>query len=289
MNALTTLDFEEKPVRVVEIDGAPWFVGKDVCAALEIGDHHQALERLDPDEIGRYNLPTYSRGNPDTKIISEPGCYRLIFTSRTEPAERFKRWLAHDVLPALRKTGAYFLEAIEGPRKGWPTAVEESAMAAMLNAIAKIRGPEAANDYYDRSPFPKLRGRAAPSELIEAQPAPGIASEPLRLLLEARLLGGKTVCQTVHDARHGDERAHARLLAAGILAAVPNKHRGFVAIAGSSEIAEEVFERTRWRKGWMAALAKLSGAKRPTEPLNFGTVPRRCVLLPITLFEECAQ
>jgi len=98
--------FESTVVRVVTIDGEPWFVGNDVCKALGISDARQAVDRLDDDERGVCIVPTPS-GNQKMRCINEPGLYRLIFTSRVEAAERFKRWLAHDVLPALRKTGRY--------------------------------------------------------------------------------------------------------------------------------------------------------------------------------------
>eukprot|EP01037_Dinobryon_pediforme_P020635 gene20635-21309_t len=99
---------------MVEKDAAPWFVGKDVCTVLEIRDHNQALDRLDDDERGGYIVPTPS-GDQSMIIISEPGVYRLVFTSRKPIAERFKRWLAHDVLPSIRKTGSYSGGPAESP------------------------------------------------------------------------------------------------------------------------------------------------------------------------------
>lgn len=96
----------EHLVRQVDIQSELWFVGMDVCRVLGIRDHHQALERLDEDERGRYIIPTPS-GDQDMIVVSEAGVYRLVFTSRKPIAERFKRWLAHDVIPAIRKTGSY--------------------------------------------------------------------------------------------------------------------------------------------------------------------------------------
>jgi prophage antirepressor-like protein len=110
MTDLTTFDFDGAAVRTTEINDDPWFVGKDVCRALGLSNHSDALARLDEDErtdgvgitdpIGREQNPI---------LISEPGVYRLIFTSRVPAAERFKRWLAHDVLPALRREGKYVM------------------------------------------------------------------------------------------------------------------------------------------------------------------------------------
>lgn len=115
MSAIAIFDFDDRSVRSLMIDGEPWFVGKDICACLGIADHHQALSRLDEDEVGSgCNVPTPS-GTQPMKIISEPGVYRLVFTSRSEAAERFKRWLAHDVLPAIRRTGRFEAETSAVP------------------------------------------------------------------------------------------------------------------------------------------------------------------------------
>ncbi len=111
---MRVFDFDNEPVRATMIDGEPWFVGRDVCRILGIDNESQALSRLDDDErrdgvciidpIGRQQTPI---------LISEPGVYNLVFTSRSEIAKRFKRWLAHEVLPALRKTGLYNMAAEE--------------------------------------------------------------------------------------------------------------------------------------------------------------------------------
>jgi prophage antirepressor-like protein len=104
---IQVFDFEDCAVRTVTgPDGNWWFVGADVCRALTIGNSRDALSRLDEDEKGVGITDTLG-GRQQMTIISEPGLYRLIFTSRVDAAERFKRWLAHDVLPALRKTGRY--------------------------------------------------------------------------------------------------------------------------------------------------------------------------------------
>lgn len=96
----------ESLVRVIIRDGDPWFVGVDVCRILGITKHEQALGRLDADERGTCPIGTPG-GNQSMIIASEPGLYRLIFRSSKPEAERLKRWLAHDVLPALRKTGRF--------------------------------------------------------------------------------------------------------------------------------------------------------------------------------------
>lgn len=82
------------------------FVGVDVCRVLGIAKHHQTLNRLDPDERGTCIVGTPG-GDQEMIVVWEPGLYRLMFTSRKPVAERFKRWLAHEVIPSLRRTGHY--------------------------------------------------------------------------------------------------------------------------------------------------------------------------------------
>lgn len=106
MNAVVNFAFEENLVRVVDLDGEPWFVGKDVCHALGISKYRDALATLDQDEGRPVQVDTLG-GNQDMIGVSEPGVYRLVFRSRKPEAERFKRWLAHEVLPAIRRTGSY--------------------------------------------------------------------------------------------------------------------------------------------------------------------------------------
>ncbi len=108
MNAIATFDFEDAPVRTVEIDGEPWFIGKDVCRCLGIANHNDALSRLAEDER-KNGVGTTDPVREDKLVVAvnEPGVYRLIFESRKPEAERFRRWVFHNVLPAIRRTGRY--------------------------------------------------------------------------------------------------------------------------------------------------------------------------------------
>ena len=108
MTALIPFVFEEQLVRAVERHGVPWFVGKDVCHCLGLKNTNDALGGLDNDEKGVATTDPLAPGGEQTVIvISEPGVYRLVFRSRKPEAERFKRWLAHEVLPKLRRDGAF--------------------------------------------------------------------------------------------------------------------------------------------------------------------------------------
>lgn len=91
-------------VRTAIINGEPWFVAADVCKALDIQNPTDAIKKLDDDEKARLNLGL--RGG-DTNVVNEPGLYSLVLGSRKPEAKAFKRWITHEVIPAIRKTGGY--------------------------------------------------------------------------------------------------------------------------------------------------------------------------------------
>ena len=98
-------------VRTILLDGEPWFVAADVCKALEIGNNRAAVSRLDEDERAAVTITdTSSNGvtqNREMTVINEPGLYSLILTSRKPEAKAFKRWITHEVIPTIRRHGAY--------------------------------------------------------------------------------------------------------------------------------------------------------------------------------------
>lgn len=131
MSSIVTFNFVTSSVRVVTIDGNPWFIGKDVCEALSIANHNDALGRLDDDERRGVAI-TDPLGIEQTAIaINESGLYSLILTSRKPEAKKFKKWVTAEVLPAIRKTGRY--EA-EPPRPGIP----DERWREILNLIHAI-------------------------------------------------------------------------------------------------------------------------------------------------------
>lgn len=93
-------------VRTVQLDGEPWFVAKDVCTALDITRTDSALRALDDDEKGTHLVSTPG-GRQKVSIVNEPGLYALIGQSRKPEAKAFRRWVNHEVLPAIRQTGGY--------------------------------------------------------------------------------------------------------------------------------------------------------------------------------------
>lgn len=132
----------ERLVRMIDKDGEPWFVAADVCAALDVRNPRDAVERLDEDEKGVVTADTLG-GPQSLNIVSEAGVYRLVFTSRKPVAERFKRWLAHEVIPALRKTGTYGTKAFEMPSAD-EAREDDSLKIRKVNACRPIFGNQAA-------------------------------------------------------------------------------------------------------------------------------------------------
>ena len=104
MNALSVFSFQENhPVRVVLVNGEPWFVANDICFALNIQNVTQAISRLDDDERSMFNIGRQG----DANIVSESGLYTLILRCRDAvkqgtTAWRFRKWVTNEVLPAIR-------------------------------------------------------------------------------------------------------------------------------------------------------------------------------------------
>jgi len=106
-------------VRVVMRDGEPWFIAADICRALDVDNNRQAVSRLDEDEKGVI-LNDTNRGKRSMAVISEPGLYALVLGSRKPEAQSFRRWITHEVLPAIHQEGAYMTperlhEVLEDP------------------------------------------------------------------------------------------------------------------------------------------------------------------------------
>ena len=111
-NSLQLFENTDWKVRVVMRDGEPWFVAKDVCECLDLGNPSQAIARLEDDE--RWLISNEAlRANGETAVVSEPGLYSLVLGSRKPEAKAFKRWVTHEVLPSIRKTGGYGIRTVD--------------------------------------------------------------------------------------------------------------------------------------------------------------------------------
>ena len=104
MNELKVFENEEfGQVRTVIKKDEPWFVASDICRALDLSNPSVAVSRLDEDERTKFNLGRQGA----TNCVNEFGLYSLILASRKPNAKKFKRWITHEVLPSIRKTGGY--------------------------------------------------------------------------------------------------------------------------------------------------------------------------------------
>jgi prophage antirepressor-like protein len=157
----------EHLVRQIEKQGELWFVAPDVCRVLGVKNVSDAVDRLDEDEKGIVTIETPG-GDQAVNAVSEAGVYRLVFTSRKPIAERFKRWLAHDVIPKIRKTGSYG-PAVEDagpameqrPFPDWPME-ELRTKRGVVDMYRMLYGCMAAQWVSPQMGFP-----APPIELVE--------------------------------------------------------------------------------------------------------------------------
>ena len=114
-------------VRSVLKDGAPWFVAVDVCKALGLNQVTRAMSRLDSDEGGLLEVPHPQNADKTIEInaVSEAGLYHLILCSKKPEARAFKRWITHEVIPSIRKHGAYMTDAILSRMDEHPELISE--------------------------------------------------------------------------------------------------------------------------------------------------------------------
>lgn len=120
-------EFGNVRVRMDE-EGRPWFVAKDVCMALGIANHKDAISVLDDDEKSGVGISDPHGREQETLVISESGLYALILRSRKPLAKKFRRWVTDEVLPTIRKTGSY------GVSSGQPALAEYEEKIAGLEA-----------------------------------------------------------------------------------------------------------------------------------------------------------
>lgn len=158
--ALQSFGFEGQTVRVMDRRDAPWFVAQDVCACLEIGNHRQAVSRLDEDERDAVTTSDAIGRMQEQVIISESGLYALIFKSRKQAAIRFRKWVTSEVLPALRRTGHYNLAAAND------TPLQQMSLddmerlrvgMAVVNTACRTWGIPAGRTVWERLGLPDVR------------------------------------------------------------------------------------------------------------------------------------
>ncbi len=143
MNELQTFKNQEfGSVRTLVINNEPWFIGKDVADVLGYKNQRDAISKhVDSEDKNTVAIHDgITRGNPNQTIINESGLYALIFGSKLESAQKFKRWVTSEVLPALRKTGQYQVKELSGQELMAKALIEaQSVLAAKDKQIEQMK------------------------------------------------------------------------------------------------------------------------------------------------------
>ena len=147
--------FEEHTLRVLLIDEAPWWVASDICALLDLHNPTRALAKLDVDQFALHPLKGL-RGDGLANIVSESGMWTLVLRSDKPQARRVRRWLTDEVLPQLRRTGAYAFPGHMLPADPAPSAMLAAQVAAVREA-RRLYGMAGARALWVRLGLPDLQ------------------------------------------------------------------------------------------------------------------------------------
>ena len=195
--------FEDQPIRILQDEnGEPLFVASDVCKALDISNVSNVLSRLDDDEKDDLTLADVTGRMQKTAVITEPGLYNLIIRSDKPKAKDFKRWITHEVIPAIRKTGGYAMQSknanpLEALRQMVETLIAQDRRlnehdTRIGNLEAHVQ-PEV--EYFTVIGYFRKRGLQSPSH----NQAISIGQQAARLSKERGYSTGKT-----SDPRYGE-------------------------------------------------------------------------------------
>lgn len=127
-------------IRALSIDGEPWFVGKDVALALGYEKPTDAVRKhVDAEDRGISKMETPS-GKQDMTVINESGLYSLVLSSKLPSAKAFKRWVTHEVIPTIRKTGGYVNDTSAFVNAYFPelSETQKSVIGAMLDESRRM-------------------------------------------------------------------------------------------------------------------------------------------------------
>ncbi|MBU3828893.1 MAG: phage antirepressor, partial [Candidatus Lactobacillus pullistercoris] len=136
-NQIQLFNFEDQQVRTLRIDGEPYFVGKDVAEILGYSNTRDALRKhVDREDkkseiVKASQMSQNATGYMSVDLITESGVYALIFGSKMPNAKKFKRWVTHEVLPAIRKHGAYMTD-----EKAFDVVNNKDGLASLLQQAA---------------------------------------------------------------------------------------------------------------------------------------------------------
>lgn len=141
MNEIKVFHFQENEVRIVDVDGEPWFIAKDVAEILGYSETAMMTRRLDDDESISAKLAGM---NMKSTLINESGLYNAVLGSNKPEAKAFKKWVTSEVLPSIRKTGSYFRSS-----SGLPSS--DVLMKTLYTEMERRIKAEAERDEYKRN------------------------------------------------------------------------------------------------------------------------------------------
>ena len=137
MNEMQVFKYKDNEVRTVEQGGEVWWVLADVCRVLALSEPHRVAHRLDEDEKGRTQITTLG-GAQKMTIISESGLYKVILRSDKPEAKKFTRWVTHEVLPTIRRTGGYGSQAAGLTKLAEQMAQTATAIVQVASAMTTV-------------------------------------------------------------------------------------------------------------------------------------------------------
>lgn len=275
MSAIQNFAFHDHLVRKIEINGQPWFVGKDICECLDLKNYRSSLDLLDQDEKGVHSMDTLG-GLQNAIIVSLPGVFRLIFRSRKQEAEEFKRWLAHEVLPEIMQTGGYRVET--APVAPLMTVEALGIERIKLDMVREARiqfGIGRARLLWDRLGLPHV-------PQIEGMPAnDDNSTDDIRACLTYFLNfpvddDMRNVAELLHAAKGREEDALATLERLGIRVVAD----GYWVAASKPEM-KAVWAKSRWRDAlWVSILKQIPGVSGSHDRISIGGYQCRPIWFP---------
>ncbi len=276
MNDIQVFDFEDNAVRVVDIDGEPWFVAADVARVLEYRTASDAIRYLDDDEADTLKQRIRSENGVEQErqmlIINESGLYNLIFRSRKPEAKKFRKWVTAEVLPSIRKTGMYVApemdcRAPDGARNDGDGFADlpDRTFQQWINLVRETRllfGRDAARRVWDQSPLPSV----GTDEGIGCYDVPEFTAEDGRACLDIIV----SACFDGTAVKHGSGVRPYML-----------RGRKYLFVAMSHPFIRRLFDGGKFSAGrHIKALLALPECVRPRAAVRVGSWQGRGVLVP---------
>ncbi|MCL1952995.1 MAG: phage antirepressor [Oscillospiraceae bacterium] len=185
MSELQVFNFEGSNVRLIEQDGEPWWVLKDVCAVLGLSNARMIAGRLDEDDVNQAYVTDSLGRQQQTNIVNESGLYNVILRSDKPEAKRFKRWVTREVLPQIRRTGGYI-----------PVAEDEPDEVIMARALLIMQKTIEAKDRL----IGELQPKADFADAVAASPDCVSFGEMAKILRQNGLPYGRTrMCEALRQ------------------------------------------------------------------------------------------